>query len=202
MGSVVLQLEGQRVFLRGTGRRRIAPSSCKVKSPERGAACRPAEGRCSGHKELEQRERRRWRGRRFRRAHPRGTVSPARRCRNRTRARFGVRSYLATPPRLPAPVDRSHRPAQVERSYIEDGFNLYGLRTFFPGNFQECLDLILDRVGACPRLSSSRFITPPIPIHPTALTSASARRDHERQRAGSRRRRYRTRRYHRRHTNR
>ena len=38
---------------------------------------------------------------------------------------------------------------QVERSYIQDGFNLYGLRTYV-SSFQFCLDMILDRVGACP----------------------------------------------------
>mmetsp|Transcript_23466 Transcript_23466/g.27707 ORF Transcript_23466/g.27707 Transcript_23466/m.27707 type:complete len:368 (+) Transcript_23466:247-1350(+) len=36
---------------------------------------------------------------------------------------------------------------EVERSYIEDGFNLYGLRSFV-SNFSDCLDLILDRIGA------------------------------------------------------
>ena len=35
---------------------------------------------------------------------------------------------------------------KVERSYIEDGFNLYGLRACVP-NFSDCLDLILDRIG-------------------------------------------------------
>jgi hypothetical protein len=35
---------------------------------------------------------------------------------------------------------------EVERSYIEDGFNLYGLRACV-GNFSDCLDLILDRIG-------------------------------------------------------
>lgn len=35
---------------------------------------------------------------------------------------------------------------QVERSYIEDGFNLYGLRGCV-SNFSDCLDLILDRIG-------------------------------------------------------
>lgn len=35
---------------------------------------------------------------------------------------------------------------EVERSYIEDGFNLYGLRTCV-ANFSDCLDLILDRIG-------------------------------------------------------
>ena len=35
---------------------------------------------------------------------------------------------------------------EVERSYIEDGFNLYGLRAFVT-NFSDCLDLILDRIG-------------------------------------------------------
>jgi len=35
---------------------------------------------------------------------------------------------------------------EVERSYIEDGFNLYGLRATVP-NFSDCLDLILDRIG-------------------------------------------------------
>jgi len=34
----------------------------------------------------------------------------------------------------------------VERSYIEDGFNLYGLRASVT-NFSDCLDLILDRIG-------------------------------------------------------
>ena len=35
---------------------------------------------------------------------------------------------------------------EVERSYIEDGFNLYGLRASV-SNFSDCLDLILDRIG-------------------------------------------------------
>jgi len=35
---------------------------------------------------------------------------------------------------------------EVERSYIEDGFNLYGLRACVP-NFSDCLDLMLDRIG-------------------------------------------------------
>jgi len=35
---------------------------------------------------------------------------------------------------------------EVERSYIEDGFNLYGLRQCVQ-NFSDCLDLILDRIG-------------------------------------------------------
>jgi len=35
---------------------------------------------------------------------------------------------------------------EVERSYIEDGFNLYGLRAAV-SNFSDCLDLILDRIG-------------------------------------------------------
>jgi len=35
---------------------------------------------------------------------------------------------------------------QVERAYIEDGFNLYGLRGCV-SNFSDCLDLILDRIG-------------------------------------------------------
>lgn len=36
---------------------------------------------------------------------------------------------------------------EVDRSYIEDGFNLYGLKHHF-ANFQGCLDIILDRTGA------------------------------------------------------
>lgn len=35
---------------------------------------------------------------------------------------------------------------EVEKSYIEDGFNLYGLRQFV-ANFSDCVDLILDRIG-------------------------------------------------------
>mmetsp|Transcript_49164 Transcript_49164/g.73305 ORF Transcript_49164/g.73305 Transcript_49164/m.73305 type:complete len:308 (+) Transcript_49164:153-1076(+) len=35
---------------------------------------------------------------------------------------------------------------EVERSYIEDSFNLYGLRACV-SNFSDCLDLILDRIG-------------------------------------------------------
>ncbi len=35
---------------------------------------------------------------------------------------------------------------QVERAYIEDGFNLYGLRVCV-SNYSDCLDLILDRIG-------------------------------------------------------
>lgn len=38
---------------------------------------------------------------------------------------------------------------EVDRSYIEDGFNLYGLRHHFT-NFQGCLDIILDRTGGFP----------------------------------------------------
>ena len=34
----------------------------------------------------------------------------------------------------------------VERAYIEDGFNLYGLRACV-SNYSDCLDLILDRIG-------------------------------------------------------
>jgi casein kinase II subunit beta len=43
---------------------------------------------------------------------------------------------------------RSHHEmfCKVERSYIEDGFNLYGLRQYV-ANFSDCLDLILDRIG-------------------------------------------------------
>jgi len=35
---------------------------------------------------------------------------------------------------------------EVERTYIEDGFNLYGLRQCVQ-SFSDCLDLILDRIG-------------------------------------------------------
>lgn len=35
---------------------------------------------------------------------------------------------------------------EVERAYIEDGFNLYGLRACVT-NFLDYLDLILDRIG-------------------------------------------------------
>jgi len=35
---------------------------------------------------------------------------------------------------------------EVDRGYIEDGFNLYGLRQLV-SNFTECLDVILDRTG-------------------------------------------------------
>lgn len=35
---------------------------------------------------------------------------------------------------------------EVEQAYIEDGFNLYGLRACVP-NFSDCLDLMLDRIG-------------------------------------------------------
>jgi len=35
---------------------------------------------------------------------------------------------------------------EIERSYIEDGFNLYGLR-MYASNFSDCIDLILDRIG-------------------------------------------------------
>lgn len=35
---------------------------------------------------------------------------------------------------------------EVDRSYIEDGFNLYGLRACV-SNFSDCLDLILDKTG-------------------------------------------------------
>lgn len=50
---------------------------------------------------------------------------------------------------------------EVDRSYIEDGFNLYGLRHHFP-NFQECLDIILDKTAAeeCrdPKVAQSAFM--------------------------------------------
>lgn len=39
---------------------------------------------------------------------------------------------------------------EVDRSYIEDGFNLYGLRHWVP-NINESLDVILDRVGLYPK---------------------------------------------------
>lgn len=35
---------------------------------------------------------------------------------------------------------------EVERGYIEDGFNLYGLRHWVP-SINDSLDVILDRVG-------------------------------------------------------
>ncbi len=34
---------------------------------------------------------------------------------------------------------------EVDRSYVEDGFNLFGLRHWVP-NINDCLDVILDRV--------------------------------------------------------
>ena len=34
---------------------------------------------------------------------------------------------------------------EVDRSYIENGFNLFGLRHWVP-NINDCLDVILDRV--------------------------------------------------------
>ena len=34
----------------------------------------------------------------------------------------------------------------MDKAYIEDGFNLYGLRNMVP-NFQDTLDFILDRLG-------------------------------------------------------
>lgn len=37
---------------------------------------------------------------------------------------------------------------EVERSYIEDGFNLYGLRHWVP-SINDSLDVILDRVCEC-----------------------------------------------------
>ena len=51
---------------------------------------------------------------------------------------------------------------QVDRSYIEDGFNLYGLRNMVP-NFQACLDVILDRLGEL-----LPFFLPPLPLPLTA----------------------------------
>jgi hypothetical protein len=35
----------------------------------------------------------------------------------------------------------------VDKSYIEDGFNLYGLRNQVP-HFLESMEIILDRLGA------------------------------------------------------
>ena len=37
---------------------------------------------------------------------------------------------------------------QVDRAYIEDGFNLYGLKNIVP-NYQASMNLLLDRGGAC-----------------------------------------------------
>lgn len=37
---------------------------------------------------------------------------------------------------------------EVAQSYIEDSFNLYGLRAMVP-NFQDALNIILDLTGAC-----------------------------------------------------
>ena len=39
----------------------------------------------------------------------------------------------------------------MDKAYIEDGFNLYGLRQAV-SNFQDSLDIILDRNGKIPRL--------------------------------------------------
>ena len=36
---------------------------------------------------------------------------------------------------------------KVDKSYIEDGFNLYGLRNQVP-HFLESMEIILDRLGA------------------------------------------------------
>jgi casein kinase II subunit beta len=36
---------------------------------------------------------------------------------------------------------------EVERSYIEDNFNLYGLREVIP-NYRDCLNIILDKSGS------------------------------------------------------
>lgn len=46
---------------------------------------------------------------------------------------------------------------EVDRSYIEDGFNLFGLRHWVP-NINDCLDVILDRVRECPLLLCSRIL--------------------------------------------
>lgn len=45
---------------------------------------------------------------------------------------------------------------EVDRSYIEDGFNLYGLRHDF-ANFQGCLDIILDRTGERTHMPNNRI---------------------------------------------
>ena len=42
---------------------------------------------------------------------------------------------------------------EVDRSYIEDGFNLYGLRHWVP-SINDSLDVILDRVCECALLSA------------------------------------------------
>ena len=36
---------------------------------------------------------------------------------------------------------------EVERSFIEDSFNLFGLRQFAPREYAKALDTILDRIG-------------------------------------------------------
>ena len=36
---------------------------------------------------------------------------------------------------------------QVKRVYIEDAFNLYGLKQYLPQSYNKALDLILDRLG-------------------------------------------------------
>lgn len=42
--------------------------------------------------------------------------------------------------------------AEIEKAYIEDSFNLYGLKQYLPKDYSKALDVILDKLGA-PRLT-------------------------------------------------
>ena len=46
---------------------------------------------------------------------------------------------------------------EVERSYIEDNFNLYGLREVIP-NYRDCLNIILDKSGVPPSSLHKLFV--------------------------------------------
>jgi casein kinase II subunit beta len=39
----------------------------------------------------------------------------------------------------------NHFFCRIEKAYIEDSFNLYGLKQFFPDEYNDAMDTILDR---------------------------------------------------------
>jgi casein kinase II subunit beta len=41
----------------------------------------------------------------------------------------------------------NHFFSEIEKSYIEDSFNLYGLKQYLPKDYSKALDVILDRLA-------------------------------------------------------
>lgn len=42
----------------------------------------------------------------------------------------------------------NHFFSEIEKAYIEDSFNLYGLKQYLPKDYSKALDVILDRLGS------------------------------------------------------